>query len=176
MKRFFRSALVGFFFIGILVSTARAETIQATLIGYEEVPSVSTVAHGEFRGFISRNNDSIDYELTYDGLQGNVTQAHIHFGQRSVNGGIVLWFCGTMTNPGPAGTPLCTNDSGHFTGTFTSGNVQGIGGGNVGQQLSAGELAEVIRAIRAGSAYVNVHTTLSAGGEIRGQISAAAKK
>jgi hypothetical protein len=38
------------------------------------------------------------------------------------------------------------------------------------QQLTAGDLAEVIRAIRAGAAYANVHTDLSPGGEIRGQI------
>ena len=38
------------------------------------------------------------------------------------------------------------------------------------QQLAAGELNEVIRAIRAGVAYANVHTTLSTSGEIRGQI------
>jgi hypothetical protein len=175
MKLFLRSALAISVAIAIAVSAAHAETIQATLTGYEEVPSVSTVASGEFRGFISRNDDSLDYELTYTGLQGNVTQAHIHFGQRSVNGGIVLWFCGTATNPGPDGTPPCTNGSGHFTGTFRPTNVQGIGGNNVSQQISAGELAEVIRAIRAGSAYVNVHTTLSTGGEIRGQIRASAK-
>jgi hypothetical protein len=38
------------------------------------------------------------------------------------------------------------------------------------QQISAGELAEVIAAIRAGAAYANVHTNLSPAGEIRGQI------
>jgi hypothetical protein len=38
------------------------------------------------------------------------------------------------------------------------------------QQLNAGDLAAVITAIRAGAAYANVHTTLSPGGEIRGQI------
>ena len=45
-----------------------------------------------------------------------------------------------------------------------------IGGANVGQQISAGELAEVIAAIRGGVTYANVHTVLSTGGEIRGQI------
>ncbi len=44
--------------------------------------------------------------------------------------------------------------------------------GNGTQQILAGELAEVIAAIRAGVAYANVHTTLSPGGEIRGQIRA----
>jgi hypothetical protein len=38
------------------------------------------------------------------------------------------------------------------------------------QQITDGELAEVIAAIRAGVAYVNVHTTPSPGGEVRGQL------
>jgi len=135
------------------------------------VTSVATVASVQFRGRINPGDQSIDYELTYEGLQGAVTQAHIHIGQRGVNGGIVLWFCGTSpTNPGPTGTPTCTPGSGVFTGTFTAANVQAIGGGNVGQQVGAGEFAKVIAAIRGGVTYANVHTALSTGGEIRGQI------
>ena len=152
---------------------AQAETIQATLTGAQEVPVVSTVAAGEFRGFINRDNQSIDYELTYSGLQGTVTtQAHIHVAQPGVNGGIVIWFCQSASNPGPAGTPDCTNGSGTFTGTITAASIVAIGGGNVGQQIGAQELAKVIAAIRAGNAYANVHTDLSMGGEIRGQIRA----
>jgi hypothetical protein len=149
---------------------ARAEHIQATLIGYEEVPVVSTVASGEFVGRINRDDQSIDYVLTYSGLQGTVTQSHIHVAQMSVNGSIVIWLCQTATNPGPAGTPTCTPGSGTFTGTITAANV--VAGATASQQLAAGELAEVIAAMRAGAAYANVHTNLSPGGEIRGQISA----
>jgi CHRD domain len=119
---------------------------------------------------IADDEQSIEYELTYEGLQGNVTQAHIHFAQRHVNGGIVLWFCGTQSNPGPAGTPTCTPDSGKFTGTFVAANVQGLVGANAPQQVAAGEIAKIIAALRAGAAYANVHTDLSPGGEIRGQI------
>jgi hypothetical protein len=144
--------------------------LHAHLKGFQEVPSVSTVATGELNARINPGDTSIDYTLTYSGLQGNVTQSHIHIGQRSVNGGIVLWFCQTTTNPGPAGTPTCTNGSGTFSGTFTSANVVAIGGANIGQQVSAGEFAKVIAAIRGGVAYANVHTVLSTGGEIRGQI------
>ena len=149
---------------------ARAEHIQATLTGYEEVPVVSTVATGEFVGMINPDDQSIDYQLTYSGLQGTVTQAHIHVAQLSVNGSIVIWLCQTATNPGPAGTPTCTPGSGTFTGTITAANV--VAGATASQQLAAGELAEVIAAIRAGAAYANVHTNLSPGGEIRGQIRA----
>ena len=162
-------------FTALLVLTAlpglaRAEFFHAKLTGFQEVPSVATVARGEFRASISEDEQSIEYELTYEGLQGNVTQAHIHFAQRHVNGGIVLWFCGTQSNLGPAGTPTCTPGSGTFTGTFTTANVQGLVGANAPQQVAAGELAKVIAAMRARAAYANVHTDLSPGGEIRGQI------
>ena len=149
---------------------ASAERIRAALTGYEEVPVVSTVASGEFVGMINRGDQSIDYQLTYTGLQGAVTQAHIHVAQPSVNGSIVIWLCETAANPGPAGTPTCTQGSGIFTGTITAANV--VAGTMAGQQLAAGELAEVIAAMRAGAVYVNVHTNPSPGGEIRGQISA----
>jgi hypothetical protein len=149
---------------------ARAERIRATLTGYEEVPVVSTVASGEFVGMIGRDEQSIDYQLTYTELQGTVTQAHIHVAQPSVNGSIVIWLCQTATSPGPTGTPTCTPGSGTFTGTITAANV--VAGATASQQLAAGELAEVIAAMRAGAAYANVHTNLSPGGEIRGQISA----
>jgi len=174
MNKLFQAAL----FIGLLVLAAgvgRAETIQATLTGYQEVPPVSTPARGEFRGAISRNDDAIDYELSYSGLQGTVTQAHIHFGQRSVNGSIVVWLCQTATNPSPVGgTPFCPV-SGTVAGTITAADV--IAASTASQRILAGELAEVIAAIRAGAAYVNVHSTpLTTGGEIRGQIRASAKR
>jgi hypothetical protein len=172
MKIILLSTLVFFaLLLGAAVRVAQAERIQATLSGDQEVPVVATVATGEFRGFINRDEESIDYELTYSGLQGSTTtQAHIHVAQPGVNGGIVIWFCQSASNPGPAGTPDCTNGSGTFTGTITAASIVAIGGGNVGQQIGAQELAKVIAAIRAGNTYVNVHTDLSTGGEIRGQV------
>lgn len=145
--------------------------LHAHLQGFQEVPVVSTVATGEFRGVINPGDQSITFDFSYSGLQGTVTQAHIHVGQRSVNGGIVIWFCQTATSPGPAGTPTCTNGSGHFTGTITSANVVATPAPPAGgQQIFAGDFDKVIAAIRAGKAYANVHSNLSPGGEIRGQI------
>jgi hypothetical protein len=158
--------------IVLAVPTAvRAEQIKATLTGYEEVPVVSTNASGEFRATISPDDQSIAYELTYSGLQGTVAQGHIHIAQPSVNGSIVIWLCQTASPfLDPTGlAPQCPAE-GTVTGTIESANV--IAGSQVGQQLTAGDLAEVIAAMRAGAAYVNVHTSLSPGGEIRGQVSA----
>jgi hypothetical protein len=137
-------------------------------MGFQEVPSVSTDGTGTFEAVISPNGNAIDYEITYSGMQGTVTQSHMHVGQRGANGGIVLWICGSATNPGPANTVACTSPNGHFAGTWRPENVQLV----ATQQFAPGELDEVIAAIRAGVAYVNVHTTLSPGGEIRGQVRA----
>jgi CHRD domain len=149
-------------------STAGADDkIRAKLMGFQEVPVVSTAATATFEATISPNGDAIDYEITYTGIQGTVTQSHMHVGQRGVNGGVVLWVCGTTGTPGPAGTPTCTSPNGHFAGTWMAANVQTV----AAQQLG-GDLGEVITAIRAGKAYMNVHSNLSPGGEIRGQIRA----
>ncbi len=72
---------------------------KTRLKGYMEVPAVSTVATGRFRATIDERSGSISYQITYSGLEGEVRQAHIHFGQKSVNGGIVVFLCQTSANP-----------------------------------------------------------------------------
>jgi hypothetical protein len=152
---------------------ADGDKLRARLIGYNEVPSVSTVARGEFEAQISRDEQLIDYTLSYAGLQGTITQAHIHFGQRHTNGAIVIWLCGTATNPGPAGTQVCPPSTAAgvtITGTIRAADVLVPPATSGTQQIAAGELNEVIDAIRAGAAYANVHSNLTPTGEIRGQI------
>lgn len=147
--------------------------VQARLIGYEEVPAVSSPANGTFKARIDKATGEVDYDFSYEGLQGTVLQAHIHFGQRGVNGGIAVWLCQSATNPAPAAvaatTPVCSSPAGVFSGRITAASVVGPGGA---QQLAAGELEELVAALRAGVAYTNVHTSISPGGEIRGQIRA----
>jgi CHRD domain len=149
-------------------TAAKADQISALLTGYEESPSVSTTGRGEFVATIDADSDRIDYSETFSGLQAPVTQSHIHVGQLGVNGSIVIFLCQTASNPDPTGlAPQCPQQ-GTVSGTITSANV--IQGSMAPQQLAAGDLAAVITAIRAGVAYANVHTQVSPGGEIRGQI------
>jgi hypothetical protein len=152
----------------------KRRSLRATLIGYEEVPAVSSTGSGRFKAKLNEDGVSFDYELSYQGLEGNVTQSHIHFAQKSVNGGISIWLCETATNPSPsASTPACANpldpldtQSGVVTGTITAAEVIGPGG----QGIAAGEFAEIFKAMRNGIAYANVHSSRNTGGEIRGQI------
>ena len=136
------------------------------LRSFEEVPAVSSVANGRFRARIDEAAGTITYELSYAGLQGDIRQSHIHFGQRGVNGGISVFLCQTATNPDPTGgAPTCSASPSTVTGTLTAANIIGP----TGQGIAATEFAELVRAIRAGVAYVNVHTSVFPGGEIRGQ-------
>jgi hypothetical protein len=147
----------------------RGRRIKADLRGFEENPSISTPARGTFRAVISPDETQITYRLDYANLQGTVTQAHIHIGAQHVNGGISVWLCGTAALPGPAGTPVCVDPGGdgpEAEGTITSSAVVGP----TLQLVAAGELAELIKAIKGGVTYANVHTSAVGSGEIRGQI------
>lgn len=149
----------------------RGNRLRATLIGYDEVPSVNSPAMGRFRATISRDRQSIDYTLSFDGIASVVNQSHIHFAQPAVNGPIVVWLCqGAVRAPAAVAniTPECpTSPGGTVTGTITSASVLAS---PATQQLPAGDLDAVIAAGRAGAAYVNVHSSVSPGGEIRGRI------
>lgn len=142
--------------------------IVELLTGYEETPSaVSTTGNGAFNARISDDQTRIDWELSYSDLEGAVQQAHIHFGQKSVTGPISVFLCTNLGN-GPAGTQPCPAPPATISGTITAADVTNLANE---RGISAGELDELIKAIRAGATYVNVHSTRWPGGEIRSQIS-----
>lgn len=159
---------------GLLVADedgGQGRKLKASLTGFQEPPAVSSTGRGKFEAKISHDESSFDYELSYQDLEGTVTQSHIHIGQFSVNGGIAIWLCQTEGTPAPesvrAVTPACPGpNEGTVTGTVTAAQVIGP----AGQGVAAGEFEEVLRAIRAGVAYANVHSTRNPGGEVRGQI------
>ena len=156
-----------------IATVAKAQQIGALLTGYEESPSVSTTASGEFTATVAPDGTVITYTESYSGLQAPVTQSHIHVGQLGVNGSIVIFLCQTGANPDPTGLAPPCPQQGTVSGTITAANV--IAGATTTQQLAAKDLAAVLTAIQAGAAYANVHTSVSPGGEIRGQIRTIAK-
>jgi hypothetical protein len=139
---------------------------HADLSGYQEVPSVASNARGTFDAVLGGDFQSIAYTLSFSGLSSPVQQAHIHFASPSVNGPIIIWLCGTAVLPGPAGTPPCPQ-AGTVSGVITSAQVLAS---PATQQVNAGDLGKMINGLRNGAAYANVHTAISPGGEIRGQI------
>jgi hypothetical protein len=143
------------------------KNIKEFLSGYEEVPAVSTSAGAEFEATISDDGSQIDWQLSYSALEGNILQSHIHVGNVGVNGGISAFLCSNLTTPAPpAGTQACPAGPATISGTITATDVIGPGA----QGISAGQLNELVAAMRAGATYVNIHSSTWPGGEVRSQI------
>jgi hypothetical protein len=139
--------------------------LHARLSGFQEVPAVSTDASGKFRAKLRTSSQAIEYELSYANLTGAVQQAHIHLGQRAVNGGISVFLCSNLGN-GPPGTQACPAAPATISGTIRPADVVGP----VDQGIDPMQFDELVRAIRAGVTYANVHSETFTGGEIRGQL------
>jgi CHRD domain len=163
MKRMAHASLVVAALLVAVVGPgpATAELVGTGLTGFEEVPVISTTGSGAFFARIVPGDATIEFVLVYEDLEGgSVTQAHIHLGQVAVNGTIVIHLCGS------GGKAACPPPPATIAGSLTSGDVVAV----PTQGIAAGDLAEVIRAIRVGKAYANVHTTTYPSGEVRGQI------
>ncbi|MGH2751037.1 MAG: CHRD domain-containing protein [Actinomycetota bacterium] len=156
-------SLVALMLVPIVVSQASSDgprgPFNARLKGFNEVPAVSTEATGRFSARVDRGAEEIAFRLEYEDLEGEVLFAHIHLGQRDVNGGVITFLCGG------GGFDDCPQE-GTVTGVIEASDIIGPSG----QGIAAGEFDEVVDAMMAGVTYANVHSDKFPGGEIRGQI------
>jgi hypothetical protein len=142
--------------------------LKARLNGFQEVPSKLTHAAGRFTAVIDPSGTTIEFTLTFGDLSTPTLFAHIHFAQRHVNGGVILFLCNnTPDGPQPR---ACPSPGGTVTGTITAEDVIGPAG-DADQGITPGNLEDALRAILHGATYVNVHSERFPGGEVRGQIS-----
>jgi CHRD domain len=145
------------------IANEGATKFSTSMTGFEETPPILTNGIGSFHATV--NGNSLTYTETFSGLTSNVRQSHIHFGQRALAGNVFVFLCTNLGN-GPAGTPACPAAGGTVTGTVTAASVLGV----PSQNISAGNFAALLRILRSGDAYVNVHTDNFPAGEIRGQL------
>ena len=136
---------------------------SARLNGWEEDPSQVTTGTGSFKAEVE-SATQISFRLKYKNLEDtNVVQAHIHIGSRHESGAISAWLCGGATQPACAAGPTAT-----VNGVIEAADITATG---AGQGVEPGNFADLLRAMRKGETYANVHTSPRApGGEIRGQI------
>jgi hypothetical protein len=130
---------------------------RARLTGFQEVPANSTTGRGSLTLDLRRS--AIRYTLSYRDLEGAVTQAHIHLGQRNVVGGVSAFLCGGGDKP------ACPQE-GRVSGRIDPADVIGP----AAQGITQGEFGELLRALRNDRTYANVHSDLFPAGEIRGHI------
>jgi hypothetical protein len=138
-----------------------AITLRASLRGLNEVPPTSSPGSATLRASLDEDAQTITFSLEFRDLTTNPAAAHIHFGPPRVNGGVMVFFCGGGGKPAcPAAT------SGTVTGTISAADVVGP----AAQGITAGDFANVARAIRTGNSYANMHGASFPAGEIRGKV------
>ena len=157
---------------GLVASAQGGGRYSAALVPDQEVPAVSSEASGTITLDIDDGEREITYELTFSGL-ADVAQAHIHFAQPGVNGGIVLWLCqgnrDACTRPRNRPARHARRAAPSAASLSSGRNVTANARCNAQQILPASSM-KPSRSSRRDSAYANVHTAASGGGEIRGQI------
>ncbi|WP_084625676.1 CHRD domain-containing protein [Salinimicrobium xinjiangense] len=136
--------------------TTAVQSFRAHLIGDEEVPAVMTHATGQTIFKLSKDGTELYYKLIVANIE-DVRAAHIHVGEFGENGGVAAFLYGGGLIEGKTNGILAE-------GMITTDDIIGV--------LAGGTLEDLLELMRAGSTYVNVHTTLYPGGEIRGQIAA----
>lgn len=127
------------------------------LVGAEEVPAVDTRATGQAVFHVDKDGSALHYRLIVANIE-DVLQAHIHVGAAGANGDVVAFL---YPSAPPAQLIPGRTDGVLQTGTITAANLIG--------PLAGMTLDDLLAQIRAGNAYVNVHTVDNPGGEIRGQ-------
>jgi hypothetical protein len=148
------------------IALAADSTFNAHLKGRNEVPARPTKAAGNAVFHLSDDGTELEYKLIVANIE-NVVQAHIHIGAEGVNGPVVAFLYGPVgADGGRIQGPI-------GTGTITEDDLIG--------PLTGQSLEDLVDEIRAGNAYVNVHTDDGVappnsgpgdfpGGEIRGQM------
>ena len=160
------------FKLDVVTDASAAAASQSALnfvahpIGENEVPPHDTRAQGQASFHLSDDGTTMTYRLTVANID-NVVASHIHIGAVGVNGGIAVFLFGTA----PAGGGRV--DGVLAEGSFTAADFIG--------PLAGLSMSDLIAAMQAGNAYVNVHTNDGVaptntgpgdfpGGEIRDQV------
>lgn len=127
---------------------------SAKLRGRFEVPPVNTDARGRAHFRLSSDGTRLFFRIFLEDIE-EVTMAHIHLGQKGENGPVVV------TLFGPLEKPVSIKEA-ELTGVINRRDLEG--------PLEGRSLETLLREMKQGNTYVNVHTFEHPDGEIRGQI------
>ena len=153
---------------GVVLKIAKAapQKFRARLSGRNEVPNpVDTRARGRAIFRLSKDGTELKFKVIVAKIE-DVIGAHIHLAPAGANGPIVLSMipdtAGFLADGALIPDPGLTLKGVLVEGTATAADLVG--------PLMDQPLDFLIREMRNGNAYVNVHTVANRSGEIRGQI------
>jgi hypothetical protein len=169
MKRLFLTLVAAALFVQ--ASNAGTITYLATLLGTSENPANASPGIGAATVIIDTVAQTMEVDVTFSGLLGTTTASHIHCCETApnLNNNVGV----ATTTPYFTGFPIGVT-SGTYDHTFDLTMASSY---NPSFVTAQGSLANAEAALLAGLAnqetYLNIHTTVDPGGEIRGILSQA---
>ena len=137
-------------------AAAEAQTMQFTalLSGASETPGIASGAGGTATVTLDTATRSVTYKVDVYNMPSGTTAAHFHAGGPGVAGPVVVNFT------------VQSNISNDFSisGTATAADLVPR------QAQGIGSWEDFVQALTLGQVYVNVHSTVNPGGEVRGQV------
>lgn len=153
--------------VTLTASVAQGAIVQyaATLSGPSESPPNSSPATGSATFDYDTVTHSLTMSISFSGLVGTTTVAHIHAdtavagtGTAGVASGLVGWTTGLQSGSYTSTINMLS------TATYGSSYLAAHGG------TAASAETDLLSAMSIGKAYLNLHSTAYPGGEIRGFI------
>jgi hypothetical protein len=87
--------------------TQKTDTYQATLAGAQEVPPVNTSGTGSAEVQFNKDTNVLSWKVTYSGLSGTATAAHIHGpAAAGQNAGVLVPFTAVTSQPITGQAPI----------------------------------------------------------------------
>jgi hypothetical protein len=162
-------ALAAALILPVPVAHAIPITFGLNLSGANEVPPVSPAGTGFATVVLDPTAQTLQVSATFSGLTSNTTAAHIHccapLGTNAIVATLLPAFpefpLGVTSGTYPAHTLDLTMASSYNPAFITAHGM------NVAQAE-----ADFIAGILAGQSYLNIHTVINGGGEIRSQLAA----
>ena len=154
LAAFVSAALIGF----AVPASAQSYTLLATLTGTGEATQtangINTGAFGDATIIVDMAARTVTYTVRVFNLPSGVTASHIHVGAPATAGPVVVNFAPPLT---------ASNDFG-YSGVVR--DTEFILRPEAGIRTPD----DMFQAILGGNSYVNVHSQVNPGGEIRGQL------
>ncbi len=159
------AAVIGVLGIGTAALADGLEWNAKPMVGANEVPANGSTAAA--KASFEMEHGVIAYKIRMTAPITGAFMAHIHNGPAGANGPIVVWLLG---DPALGATNPTLNFAKGVTvarGTITAAQLTG--------PLKGKTLDDLLVLLNTGNAYVNMHTRLHPGGEIRAQVVADAE-
>jgi hypothetical protein len=157
MRRVFMAVAAAAVLVGATGATAQAQTIRFTahLSGGNEAPAlILTGAFANATVTLDVATSTVTWSIDVFNLPSGINNAHFHVGGPGIAGPTVV------------NIPFTANQSNDFnlSGSATAANL------NVRGDQGIRSWDDFLQALQGGEIYLNIHTQVNGGGEIRGQV------